>query len=200
MSLCSVSIQTLLWVPWQWGQLEPVPCICETPRGSSVLKCSVPALVLKALRCGAEASGVQCNIGLWWSWEPVLGSTTKSDWVQTRRFRTVFKLTRFPAEFNPLFVSFRSWRAPQTKQRDASDECSASELNTFTGFRSTPKTRWPVYNTCYQKSYYLFVLPYRKFVVKGLFSLPIMTGLQLPALYSLDIERNETTFTLHVLS
>lgn len=79
MSLCSVSIQTLPWVPWQWGQLEPVPCVCETPRGSSVLKCSVPALVLKALRCATEASGVQCNIGLWWSWGPVLGSTTKSD-------------------------------------------------------------------------------------------------------------------------
>lgn len=99
-----------------------------------------------------------------------------------------------------FYIFSRSWRAPKTKQRDASNECSASELNEFTGLHETPKPHWPVYYTCYQKSYYLFVLPYRKFVVKGLFSLPIMTGLQLPALYYLDMERNETTFTLHVLS
>lgn len=121
----------------------------------------------------------------------------------------ILKLLGFFFFFNNLtsciiqvlfYIFSRSWRAPKTKQRDASNECSASELNEFTGLHETPKPHWPVYYTCYQKSYYLFVLPYRKFVVKGLFSLPIMTGLQLPALYYLDMERNETTFTLHVLS
>lgn len=180
-----------------------MPCVCETPLGSSVLR------GFSFCPCLGPESPEGWSWGLW-SWvqhwavlklrECVLGSTTKSDWVQTRQFRTIFKTNQISCRIQPPICVSRSWRTPQTKQRDASDERSASELNTFTGFRSTPKTRWPVYNTCYQKSYYLFVLPYRKFVVKGLFSLPVMTGLQLPALYSLDIERNETTFTLHVLS